>query len=67
MGRREVPDPMKKPTISTFGKKSKLLPTKAGLNQLGKSKRTLLDYSKQVPTNPIDDQSPLLINLMRKS
>jgi hypothetical protein len=54
------------PRTSRFGKKSRLLPNKAGLNDLGKSGRTIVDYSKQVPTNPADNPSPLLINLMRK-
>jgi hypothetical protein len=58
---------MKKPTFTTMGKKSKLLPSRTAMNQLGKSQRTLLDYAKQVPTNPADEKSPLLINLMRKS
>ena len=55
-----------KPSKASWGKQSKLLPSKAGLNLLGKSQRTLMDYSKQVPTNPTDDPNPLLVNLMRK-
>jgi hypothetical protein len=57
---------MPKPAGATWGKKSKLLPSKSGLNVLNKSNRTLMDYSKQVPTNPADNQSPLLVDLMRK-
>jgi len=57
---------MPKPSGATWGKKSKLLPSKSGLNALNKSNRTLMDYSKEVPTNPADNRSPLLIDLMRK-
>lgn len=56
---------MPKPTTATWGKKSKLLPSKAGLNALDKSQRTLMDYSKEVPTNPVDQPHPLLIDLAR--
>ena len=55
-----------KPTPASWGKKSKLLPSKSGLNMLGKSQRTIQDYSKQVPTNPTDSPHPLLVDLMRK-
>lgn len=57
---------MPKPAGSTWGKKSKLLPSKAGLNTLAKSPRTINDYAKQVPTNPRDNQSPLLVDLLKK-
>lgn len=36
------------------GKKSRTLPTRGGLNDLGKSKRTITDYSKASPMNPIE-------------
>lgn len=55
-----------KATTSTWGKKSKLLPTKTGLNTLNKSPRSVMDYAKQVPTIPTDDPNPLLVDLMRK-
>jgi hypothetical protein len=52
------------PKGASWGKKSKLLPSKSGLNELGKTNRTIMDYSKQVPTNPSAPQmSPLLVNL----
>lgn len=31
------------------GKKSRLLPSRGGLNDLGKTKRTIADYAKAVP------------------
>lgn len=55
--------PQQKPT--KWGSKSGLLPSKKGLNVLGKSNRTINDYAKQVPTNP-DTDKPLLLDLMQK-
>lgn len=55
---------MPRPASTKWGKQSKLLPSKTGLNVLGKSPRTINDYAKQVPTNPADNASPLLVNLM---
>jgi hypothetical protein len=55
-----------KPKDTRWGKRSKLLPSKSGLNALNRSNRTITDYSKQVPTNPVDEANPLLVNLMRK-
>lgn len=43
------------------------LPKKSALNQLvTKPNRTILDYSKMVPTQPTSDPNPLLVDLMRK-
>lgn len=35
-------------------KQSRPLPTRGGLNDLGKSGRTIIDYSKTVPTLPAE-------------
>lgn len=61
--------PHKSPGVTTWGKKSKLLPNRAALNTINRSQHTLLDYSKETPTNLTDPiaGSPLLVNLMRKS
>ena len=56
---------MPKPSVATWGKKSKLLPKRAALDALNKSPRTINDYAKEVPTNPVDNPHPLLVDLMR--
>jgi hypothetical protein len=58
-----IPKPPRKDKI---GKEHKLLPSKAGLNTLAQSQRTLLDYSKQVPTQNQTDANPLIVDLARK-
>jgi hypothetical protein len=57
---------MPKPNKPSIGKTSKLLPNRGALNQLaGLPSRSLLDYSKEVPTqNPTS--GPLLVDYMRK-
>lgn len=57
---------MKGSAPTKWGKKSKILPSKQGLANLGKSQRTVLDYSKEVPTLNDQEENPLLVNLMRK-
>lgn len=54
------------PKSAMIGKNAQLLPAKSALNALGKTNRTIVDYSKQVPTNPVDNPQPLLVNLMSK-
>lgn len=36
------------------GKKSRLLPTRGGLNDIAKSDRSITDYSKASPTGPTE-------------
>lgn len=45
------------------GKPSRQLPTRGGLNDLGKSKRTIADYSK---ATPLAVASPNVIQNLRK-
>jgi hypothetical protein len=35
------------------GKQSRLLPTRGGLNDLGTTKRTIVDYAKASPTSNV--------------
>lgn len=58
---------MEFPKNIKFGKKSTLLKSpRQGLKTLEQSKRTINDYAKEVPTNPPDSASPLLVDLLRK-
>jgi hypothetical protein len=47
------------------GKKTRQLPTRGGLNDLDKSQRTIVDYSKASPLKP-DEASPNVIQNLRK-
>jgi hypothetical protein len=49
---------MKKPV-----KKSRPLPTRGGLNDLGKTGRTIGDYAKAVPTLPGEIEPAAIVNL----
>lgn len=50
-----------------IGKTSTQLPSKTAMNSLVKNPgRTIVDYSKMVPTQSTTDPQPLLVNLMRK-
>jgi len=40
--------------MAKIGKTSRPLPGRGGLNDLGKSKRTIVDYAKATPVNPIE-------------
>ena len=42
---------------------SRPLPTRGGLNDLGKSGRTIMDYSKAVPTLPNEAEPAVIQNL----
>jgi len=44
-------------------KQTRMLPTRGALNDVVKSPRTLLDYSKGVPTLPLEPTSNILRNL----
>lgn len=48
------------------GKKTRQLPTRGGLNDLGKSKRTLTDYSKASPISPAEATPNVIQNLRKK-
>ena len=45
------------------GKKTRQLPTRGGLNDLGKSKRTITDYAKATPGT---EASPSIVQNLRK-
>ena len=47
------------------GKKTRQLPTRGGLNDLDKSKRTIADYSKASPLKS-DEPTPNVIQNLRK-
>ena len=47
------------------GKKTRQLPSRGGLNDLGKSKRTVSDYSKASPITP-DEPTPNIVQNLRK-
>lgn len=44
-------------------KPTRLLPTRGGLNDLGKSQRTIADYAKMVPSLPQSGEPAAIINL----
>jgi len=45
------------------GKKTRQLPTRGGLNDLGKSGRTIVDYAKASPIKPAEQQPSVIQNL----
>lgn len=49
---------MKKP-----GKQTRPLPTRGGLNDLGKTGRTIADYAKATPTLPAEVEPAAIVNL----
>lgn len=51
--------------MKKIGKKSKQLPTREGLNALGKTGRTIADYSKASPLTP-DEAPPSIMQNLRK-
>lgn len=44
-------------------KQSRILPTRGALNDVLKSRRTIMDYSKGVPTLPTEPTANILRNL----
>jgi len=46
-------------------KKARQLPTRGGLNDLGKSERTINDYSKVSPINPSEPTPSVMQNLAK--
>lgn len=42
----------------------RMLPTRGGLNDLGKSQRTIVDYAKATPTSPVQP-NPAEIRVMQ--
>jgi hypothetical protein len=47
------------------GKKSKQLPSRTGLKQLGQTQRTLTDYSKASPLTPTEPTANIMQNLQK--
>lgn len=50
----------------TVGKKTRQLPSRGGLNDLDKSKRTIADYAKATPINPLEPTATVMQNLQKK-
>jgi hypothetical protein len=48
------------------GKKTRQLPSRGGLNDLDKSKRTVADYSKASPITPSEPTPNIVQNLRKK-
>lgn len=48
----------------TIGKKTRQLPTRGGLNDLDKSKRTIMDYSKAIRAT--EPTATVIQNLQKK-
>ena len=49
--------------MTKLGKKTRQLPTRGGLNDLGKTHRTIADYVKVAPSA---EASPSIVNNLRK-
>jgi len=47
------------------GKQTRQLPSRGGLNDLGKSGRTIVDYAKATPSNP-DEPTPTVMQNLAK-
>lgn len=47
------------------GKKTRLLPTRGGLNDVTKSKQTIADYAKASPISPTEPTATVIQNLAK--